>query len=92
MPLSITVKPQGRPVALAKSLPATVSFSDKTISQVTIEEVKGALQAKFPRVRIYIYLHVGSLRADTICLVPRFTPEALSRRLEKDTVRREDHC
>lgn len=52
---TITVKPAGRAPSLAKSLPVTLDFP-KPPQQITIGEVKAALQEKFPRVRLAVIL------------------------------------
>ncbi|KAF8339664.1 3-oxo-5-alpha-steroid 4-dehydrogenase-domain-containing protein [Cantharellus anzutake] len=49
MPVNVTIKPAGRALALAKGLPVILTFDEKTAEQVTIGDVKSALQAKFPR-------------------------------------------
>ena len=50
MPVGVTIKSVGHPPKSAKGLPITLTFDEKTTQQITIGEVKSALQAKFPRV------------------------------------------
>lgn len=50
MPVNITIKSVGSPPKSAKGLPITLTFHEKTAQQITISQVKSALQAKFPRV------------------------------------------
>jgi hypothetical protein len=44
------VSAKGRPLKLAKSLPATLEFSAKSTKDVKIKDVKAKLVEKFPKV------------------------------------------
>ena len=49
--VKITVSAAGKPSGLTKKLPLTVDLADKTTDTATVEDVKKAVAAKFPKVR-----------------------------------------
>jgi hypothetical protein len=50
----------GRPLAVAKGLPARLDFSPRTLGEVTVGEVKKELETKFPRVRPFVHHFIQS--------------------------------
>lgn len=50
--VSVTISAAGKPPALARKLPITVVLGEKTLDSATVEDVKQAIAAQFPKVRL----------------------------------------
>lgn len=49
--VSVTISAAGKPLAVARKLPITVVLGEKTLDTATVEDVKQAIAAQFPKVR-----------------------------------------
>lgn len=55
--VTVTISPAGRPPALAPKLPITLVLGDKALENATVADVKEAIAAQFPRVRVFASKH-----------------------------------
>lgn len=67
--VKITITAAGKPKGLTKKLPLTVDLADKTTETATVEDVKKAVAAKFPKVRTRFFTSAYQKRAENAFLV-----------------------
>lgn len=83
MAVIVTIKGvDGRAPSLARGLPITLTWEDKTIAQLTISDVKARLAEKFPKVCTFI-VFLALLLNFFNCPVYPIAPKAYERNDQK---------
>jgi hypothetical protein len=53
--VKVVVQPRGKPSGLTRKLPATFEFPGNSGQDVTVAQVKAAIQTKYPKVRVSVF-------------------------------------